>query len=119
MVFQECDAGFKWQTTLKSHMLTHKEDYKPLQCKECNVSFTKAADLEKHRQFHSGERRFACKVSVASRLQNCANPAEYNYRPHKWRARVSVHVQKIRTGHIFQQPVRSLQKRKGSTVTRH
>ena len=78
-VFQECDAGFKWQTTLKSHMLTHKEDYKPLQCKECDVSFTKAADLEKHRQFHSGERRFACKVSLSLTVQGSTSLSSGRY----------------------------------------
>ena len=43
--------------------------------------------------------------SVASRLRSCGNPAKYIYRPHKLKASTSVHLQKMRTGCIFQQPV--------------
>ena len=41
-------------------------------------------------------------VSVASRLQNCGNSAEYIYLPHEWKAGAPVHPQKMRPGCIFQ-----------------
>ena len=45
-------------------------------------------------------------VSVSlSRLWNCGNLAKYICWPHKWKASVPVHPQKMRTVCIFQQPV--------------
>ena len=38
-----------------------------------------------------------CVHSVASRLQNCGSTAKYIYRPHKWKASMSIHPQKMRT----------------------
>ena len=43
--------------------------------------------------------------SDASRLQNCGNSAEYIYWLHKWKAGAPIRLQKMRTGHIFRQPV--------------
>ena len=43
--------------------------------------------------------------SVASRLQNCRNSDKCIYQPHKWEASTPIHLQKMRTGFIFQQPM--------------
>ena len=42
-------------------------------------------------------------MHVASWLQICGIPAKYIYRLHKLKDSMSVHLQKVRTAHIFQQ----------------
>ena len=42
--------------------------------------------------------------SDASWLWNCRNSSGYIYRPHEWKASMPVRPQKMRTGHIFEQP---------------
>ena len=42
-----------------------------------------------------------CWAGVASRLQNCGNPAEYIYWSHNWKVSVPVCPQKMRMGHFF------------------
>ena len=48
---------------------------------------------------------WGCHYSDASGLRNCGNSAKYIYQPHKYKAAVPVRLQKMRMGHIFQQPV--------------
>ena len=62
-----------------------------------------------NRDLHSNIALDLCHLgSVASRLWNCWNHAEYIYQLHKWRASMPINPQKMRTGRIFQQRVQTV-----------
>ena len=57
-----CGKILSSKGNLKKHQVLHSS-VKPWQCKECNVSFNQARDLNTHKmQKHSEERPHTCKV---------------------------------------------------------
>ncbi|KAJ8712748.1 hypothetical protein PYW08_008052 [Mythimna loreyi] len=56
----QCTMAFEALYKLQQHLFAKHLNYKPHNCDQCEKSFTKASDLEKHKSIHSDVKRHAC-----------------------------------------------------------